>query len=115
MDAKRSRAFATLDPAQLDAVYVRGSAPWSADRALLASYRQQQIRIESLRQQIKAVTVETPGRTTVVLRIVDRLVSGVAVTPSGHRTKFPPGQPTARRLTLTTTAGNWRITAITKA
>ncbi|WP_433023538.1 hypothetical protein [Kribbella sp. CA-294648] len=115
MDAGRSRAFATLNPAQLDAVYVRGSSPWSADRALLASYRKQHIRIEALRLQIHAVTVETPGQTTVVLRIVDRLISGAAVTASGQRTQFPPGQPTTRRLTVTTTAGHWRIAAITRA
>jgi hypothetical protein len=99
----------------LDAVYVPGSSPWSADRALLDSYRSKRLRVEALRLQILSVRVETSGPTTVVLRIVDRLVSGVAVAASGERTHFPPGQPTTRRLTLTTKAGRWRISEITKA
>ncbi len=115
LDARRSRAFSTLNPADLNAIYVPGSPPWSADRALLTSYRDRHIRIEGLRMQIETVTVETPGKTTVVLRIVDRLISGVAVTASGQRTTLPPGQPTARRLTLTTNTTTWRISTITKA
>ncbi|NEA33627.1 protein kinase [Streptomyces sp. SID13031] len=115
LDVRRSHAFATLDPADLNAIYVPGSSPWSADRALLASYRDQHLRIEGLRLQIETVTIETPGPKTVVLRIVDRLVSGVAISTSGQRTEFPPGKPTARRITLTTDTTTWRISAITKA
>jgi len=117
LDARRSRAFATLNPGELNAVYVPGSSPWMADRALLAVYRDQHLRIEGLRLQIESVTVETPGPgpTTVVLRIVDRLAAGAAITTSGQRTTFPPGQRTARRLTLTANATTWRISAITKA
>lgn len=115
LDVRRSRAFSTLNPADLNTIYVPGSPPWSADRALLTSYRDRHIRIEGLRMQIETVTVETPGKTTVVLRIVDRLVSGTAITASGQRTAFPPGKPTPRRLTLTANANNWRISKITKA
>ncbi len=114
LDKRRSHAFSTLNPAELNTIYVPGSPPWSADRALLTSYRNQHIRIEGLRMQIEAVTVETPTKTTVVLRIVDRLISGTAITASGHRTPFPPGQPTTRRLTLTAHT-TWRISAITTA
>ncbi|MFI5708529.1 protein kinase [Kribbella sp. NPDC051620] len=115
LDVRRSRAFATLDPTELNAVYVPGSSPWSADRELLSSYRKQQLRIEGLRLQIQSVTVETPGKTTVVLRVVDRFVAGVAVNPAGQRTTFPPGKPTTRRVTLTAAATTWRISAIAKA
>jgi protein kinase-like protein len=115
LDVRRSRAFATLDPTELNAVYVPGSSPWSADRDLLSSYRKQQLRIEGLRLQIQSVTVETPGRTTVVLRIVDRLIAGAAVSPTGRRTTFPPGKPTTRRVTLTAAARSWRISEIAEA
>ncbi|MEV6412372.1 protein kinase [Kribbella sp. NPDC051718] len=115
LDVRRSRAFATLDPTVLNSVYVPGSSPWSADRDLLSSYRKQQLRIEGLRLQIQSVTVETSGKTTVVLRVVDRFVTGVAVTPAGQRTTFPPGKPTTRRVTLTAAAESWRISAIAAA
>jgi hypothetical protein len=117
LDVRRSHAFATLDPTELNAVYLPGSTPWSADRDLLASYRKQQLHIEGLRLQIHSVTVESTDTTTVVLRIVDRLIAGTAVTPSGQRTTFPPGKPTTRRVTLTTTtsANTWRISEIAKA
>jgi hypothetical protein len=113
LDARRSRAFSTLNPADLDAIYVRGSPPWSSDRSLLASYRKQQVRVEGLRMQIETLSVERPGDQTVVLRIVDRLIAGAAVTRSGHRTPLPPGRPTTRRITLTATNTTWRISAIT--
>jgi hypothetical protein len=115
LDARRSHAFATLDPTELNAVYIPGSTPWSADRDLLSTYRKQQLRIEGLRLQIHSVTVETPGATTVVLRVVDRFVAGVAVSAAGQRTTFPPGKTTTRRVTLSAAATTWRISAIAKA
>ncbi|WBQ02765.1 hypothetical protein [Kribbella sp. CA-293567] len=115
LDNRRSRAFATLNDAELNAVYVTGSSPWSADRALLASYRKDNLRIEGLRFEIDSVTVESASAKHAVLRIVDRLISGVAITPEGQRTTFPTGSPTPRRLTLTATGTTWRISAISTA
>lgn len=113
LDRRRSQAFSTLNPADLDAIYVPGSPPWSSDRSLLASYRKQQVRVEGLRMQIETLIVEHPGDETVVLRIVDRLIAGAAVTRSGDRTALPPGPPTTRRITLTASNTSWRISAIT--
>ncbi|WP_158293267.1 protein kinase [Kribbella sp. VKM Ac-2500] len=113
LDRRRSQAFSTLNPAGLDAIYVPGSPPWSSDRSLLASYRKQQVRVEGLRMQIETLVVEHPGDETVVLRIVDRLIAGAAVTGSGQRTPLPAGSPTTRRITLTATNTSWRISAIT--
>jgi hypothetical protein len=115
LDVRRSQAFSSLDRSALDKVYVPGSKPWTSDRALLASYRDQQIRVEGLRVQIDNLVIEHPGEDTVVLRIVDRLVAGAAVTPSGQRTQLPAGSATARRITLTATNSTWRISAITTA
>jgi len=104
-----------MNAADLDAIYLPGSPPWTSDRSLLASYRKQQIRVEGLRMQIEMLTVEHPGEDTVVLRIVDRLIAGAAVTRSGQRTALPTGESTTRRITLTSTNANWRISAITIA
>ncbi|ONI69925.1 hypothetical protein BWI15_25790 [Kribbella sp. ALI-6-A] len=112
LDQRRAHAFWTLNPAELDAVYQPGSAPWSADRALLASYQVQRIRIADLRLQIQHLQQEpTPGP-AVILRVTDRLVSGAALTPTGRRTPFPPGPSTTRRITLIPTGKTWRITSI---
>ncbi|MFC5267895.1 protein kinase [Kribbella qitaiheensis] len=113
LDRRRSQAFSTLNPADLDAIYVPGSPPWSSDRSLLASYLKQQVRVEGLRIRIGTLIVEHPGDETVVLRIVDRLIAGAAVTRSGQRTPLPPGSPTTRRITLTASNTSWRISAIT--
>ncbi|WP_344211015.1 hypothetical protein [Kribbella sancticallisti] len=117
LDARRARAFSTLNQAELDKIYVPGTAPWTSDRSLLTTYQQQKIRVDGLRVQIDSLTIEQPGADTVVLRIVDRLVAGATIDSAGHRTPLPPGPATARRITLRAEAGNktWRISAITAA
>ncbi|WP_432949099.1 protein kinase domain-containing protein [Kribbella sp. CA-253562] len=115
LDQRRAHAFWTLNPAELDAVYQPGSAPWTADRALLASYQAQKIRIAELRLQIQHLQQEpTPGP-AVILRVTDRLVSGAALAPTGQRTPFPPGPSTTRRITLIPTGKTWRIAGISPA
>jgi hypothetical protein len=115
LDVQRSLAFSTLDPDGLDAIYVPGSSPWRADRSLLASYRDRQVRIAGLKMQIDKVAVERPGTGTVVLRVVDRLIAGAAVDNAGRRTPLPAGTPTARLITLTGKGGAWRISGIVTA
>ncbi len=115
LDVRRARAFSTSDRAELDNVYVPGSAPWASDRSLLASYQQQRIRVEGLRVQIESLVIEHPGDKTVVLRIVDRLVAGAAITSTGQRIPLPRGQATTRRVTLKASNTTWRISAITAA
>jgi hypothetical protein len=115
LDVQRSQAFSTLDPAGLDAIYVPGSSPWQADRSLLASYRDRQVRIDGLKMQIDKLAVERPGPGTVVLRVVDRLIAGAAVDNAGRRTPLPAGTPTARLITLTGKGDAWRISGIATA
>ncbi|TDO43402.1 serine/threonine protein kinase [Kribbella sp. VKM Ac-2527] len=121
LDQHRAQAFWTLNPTDLDAIYQPGSQPWTADRTLLATYQAQHVRIQGLRMQIHHLTVEQSTPTKVTLRITDRLIAGTAVDPTGHRTSFPPGTPTTRRITLTPAPPTqnppqtWRITTITKA
>jgi serine/threonine protein kinase len=112
LDVRRARAFSTLDPTGLDAIYVPGSSPWQSDRSLLASYRDRRVRVDGLKLHIEQVAVQRPGAGSVVLRVVDRLVSGTAVDSAGRRTPLPAGRPTARLITLTGGGAAWRISAI---
>jgi hypothetical protein len=112
LDARRAQAFARLDPAALDAVYQRGSRPWSADRALLASYQERRVRVHGLRIQVRSVEVEQPYGDAVVLRVVDRFAGATAVDTAGRRITLPAGPVTTRLITMTGGAGRWRISSI---
>jgi hypothetical protein len=112
LDAQRAQAFWTLDLKALDRIYVPGSAPWRADRALLSAYRNQNVRVQGLR-----ITIES----------TDHLTAGQAIDRTGAKTPLPPGPPTTRLITLATTQRTaapsrsatrqptpaWRITTIT--
>jgi serine/threonine protein kinase len=121
LDAQRAQAFWTLDLETLDKIYVPGSIPWHADRALLSAYRQQQVRVQGLRIKIERTSVTHRTPTTVTLKTTDHLTAGQAVDQTGTTTPFPPGVPTTRLITLTTTATTrtatptWRISTITPA
>jgi len=112
LDARRAQAFARLDPAALDAVYKRGSRPWSADRALLASYQERRVRVHGLQIQVRSVEVEQPYGDAVVLRVVDRFAGATAVDAAGRRITLPAGPVTTRLITMTGGAGHWRISSI---
>jgi hypothetical protein len=123
LDAQRSQAFWTLDLNVLDDIYVPGSSPWVADRALLSNYRKQNVRVRGLRITIDRTTVTRRTATTVTLRTTDRLTAGEAVDHTGTKTPLPPGRPTTRLITLTTAptqpgkpgTPRWRISTITQA
>ncbi len=123
LDAQRAQAFWTLDLALLDTIYVPGTEPWAADRALLATYRKHQIRVRGLQIHIDRTTIESQTSTTVVLRTVDHLTAGQAIDPTGTTTNLPAATPATRRITLSATptttpsatTSPWRITAIATA
>ncbi|TCO35404.1 serine/threonine protein kinase [Kribbella steppae] len=122
LDTQRAQAFWTLDLALLDAIYVPGTEPWEADRALLTTYRKHQIRVRGLQIRIDKTTIESQTPSTVVLRTVDHLTGGQAIDPSGTTATLPAGAPATRRITLTSTpttqrstTSAWRIAAITSA
>ncbi|MFG1907794.1 hypothetical protein [Kribbella sp. NPDC048928] len=123
LDAQRSGAFWTLDLDVLDDIYVPGSSPWVADRALLSKYRKQNVRVRGLRITIDRTVITRHTATTVTLRTTDRLTAGEAVDHAGTKTPLPPGRPTTRLITLTTTptqpetraTPTWRISTITQA
>ncbi|GAA3089345.1 hypothetical protein JOF29_007939 [Kribbella aluminosa] len=109
--------------AALDEIYVPGSSPWAADRALLASYRKQKVRVQGLQITIESTTIAARTPTTVTLRTVDHLTAGAAVDQEGTKTPLPPGQPSARLITLTAVHPSpnrpgsqpWRITTVAQA
>jgi hypothetical protein len=117
LDVQRAQAFWTLDLEALDQIYVPGSSPWRADRALLSTYRDRQVRVQGLRIQIDSTTVTRRTPTTITLRTTDRLTAGQAIDQAGTKTPLPPGVPMTRLITLTTTppTQTWRIAAITRA
>ncbi len=128
LDAQRAQAFWTLDLAALDRIYVPGSAPWRADRALLSAYRNQNVRVQGLRITIESTAITRRTATTVTLKTTDHLTAGQAVDHTGAKTPLPPGPPATRLITLTTTprtaapsrsaarqpTHTWRITTITQ-
>ena len=93
LDTQRAQAFWTLDLALLDTIYVPGTEPWAADRALLTTYRKHQIRVRGLQIRIDKTTIESQTPSTVVLRTVDHLTAGQAIDPTGTTTTLPPGAP----------------------
>ncbi|MET7281289.1 hypothetical protein ABZS29_23830 [Kribbella sp. NPDC005582] len=108
--------------ATLDKVYVPGSQPWQADRALLADYRKRRIRIHGLQIHIDKSTVMQQNSSTVTLRTTDHLAAGEAVDRSGARTTLPPGTPTTHLITLTNAPpaanspqSSWRIRSVKAA
>lgn len=127
LDVQRAQAFWTLDLDALDRIYVPGSAPWRADRALLSAYRNQNVRVEGLRITIESTAITRRTANTVTLKTTDHLTAGQAVDHTGAKTPLPPGPPVTRLITLTTTprtaapsrsaarqpTHTWRITTIT--
>ena len=115
LDRVRAEAFVRLDLGLLDSVYRRGTTPWRADREMLAAYQQRATRVVGLRIVVQEVGVLRAGRGVVVLRVVDRFGGGTAVDAYGRRTQLPGGPVTARRITLTGSGNDWRISAIVGA
>ncbi|WP_427896689.1 hypothetical protein ACQHIV_15740 [Kribbella sp. GL6] len=106
--------------AALDQIYMPGSPPWAADRALLASYRKQNVRVQGLRITIESATIAARTPTTITLRTVDHLTAGEVVDRLGTKTPLPAGQLSARLITLTAVPTSsksqpWRITTIARA
>jgi hypothetical protein len=105
LDAERAKAFWTLDLDALDRIYVPGSPPWLRDRALLAEYREQNIRVEGLRITIDSTVITRRTSTTITLKVTDRLTAGQAIDAGGTETTLPSGIPTTRLITMTSTPG----------
>ncbi|MFF0340440.1 hypothetical protein [Kribbella sp. NPDC004875] len=67
--------------------------------------------------KIDSTTIARRTPTSITLKTIDHLTAGQAVDRTGAETPLPPGTPTARFITLTTspTSQTWRISTITRA
>jgi hypothetical protein len=115
LDAARSAAFARSDPRALDAVYVPGSRPLAADRALLARYAARRARVADLHLvtvEVRPVAV-TAG--TATLAVADRLLPYTVVDAAGRPVARYAGRGVRRwRITLRHGATGWRIERVTR-
>ena len=109
---RRAAAYARGRPAEFAGVYRTGSMAMAADRALLRSWTARDLRVDGALVRVAAVRPlhRSPGR--VVLRVVHRLGSAVAVRSDGARRALPRDRPQAHRVVLVRTADGWRIAAV---
>ncbi len=109
---RRADAYARGSEAALARAHRAGSASLTADRALLHTWSTRGLRVHDAVVRVAGVRPlhRSPGR--VVLRVVHRLGSAVAIGPDGARRALPRDRPEAHRVVLVRTAGGWRIAAV---
>jgi hypothetical protein len=116
LDAARSAAFAGADAAALGAVYVPGSAPLAADRALLTRYAARRTRVADLHLVAGTVTPVASGPDQATLEVADRLLPYTVVDSAGRPVARYAGRGVRRwRITLRRLDGGWRIAGVTRA
>ncbi|HEY3925407.1 MAG TPA: protein kinase [Acidothermaceae bacterium] len=134
LDRSRDSAFADADAAELDAIYVPGSAALTTDRATLGRLVGAGERVRGLQFVLGSVQVvsQTPGEVT--LAVVDTLASYDVLDPAGVATHVPgrglrkwtvvlraqPPSAAAQTADSTNAAGapdalRWRIASIAPA
>jgi hypothetical protein len=111
-DARRSAAWAAGDPAQLRALYVRGSPTGRVDAAMLRAWRERGLRVQGMHMQLLRVVVRRASGARLDLVVTDRLAGGVAVG-DGVRLPLPRDGVSTRRIVLVRAAGEWRVAAVT--
>ena len=115
-DARRSAAWSRADPTALARLYVPGSRSGRADVRLLRQYADHGLVVRHLETQVFSVGVlsRRPGR--LVLRVTDRVASGLAVR-DGRRVTLPATAPAVRVVTLergTAGSARWRVREATR-
>ena len=107
-DAARSAAWAAADVAALRRLYTRGSPAGRADVRLLGRYVDRGLRVRGLHAQVFSIRVleRTPRR--VVVRVVDRVVGGVAVG-AGRCVPLPHDRADRRTVTLQRVGERWLV------
>ena len=110
-DAQRAGAWARGDPRMLRRLYTPGSAAGRHDRAMLRAWADRGLVVRGLRTQLLSVDVLRRTSSTWTLLVTDRLVGGTAVG-AGVRRALPRDEPTTRRVTLRSVAGEWRVASV---
>lgn len=110
-DARRADAWATGDVAALRELYVAGSPTGRADVRMLSAYVDRGLHVEGLSTQVLACTVVDESRTSLTLRVTDRVVGGVVVG-EGTRARLPSDRATTRTVVLRRVDDGWRMWAV---
>jgi len=113
LDAARSRALASADPALLNEVYLPGSAAATADTAVIDGLADNGWRVLDGRHDVVSVQVleQSGGSTTVA--VVDTLAARPVVDSAGRQVAATAARGEQRRvLVLDATDAGYRISAI---
>jgi hypothetical protein len=110
LDAARARAFASADPAALDAVYSPGSPALARDRAALARLAAAGLRADGLRIDALDVAETARGERRVRLRVADVLRAYALVDAAGAVVETRPGRGRASwTVTLLRGDEGWQV------
>ena len=112
LDHDRATAFARVDPALLDRVYVRGSEARTADAATIADHRRRGARVVGAELRILSCRVLSSSGSRIRLDVVDRLARARVVWDDGSTTMLPHDEPSRRIVTLVRTAEGWRVDTV---
>jgi hypothetical protein len=107
-DAARAAAWASGDVAALRGLYTSGSAAGRADARLLRRYVDRGLRVRGLHTQVFSVRVLQRAPRRVVVRVVDRIVGGVAVG-DGQCVPLPHDRADRRTVTLRRVGESWLV------
>jgi hypothetical protein len=110
-DRRRETAWSRADPAGLADLYTAGSRTGARDVAQLRRWRGRGLRVAGLRQQVAELQVRGASSRTLVLRVTDRTVGGVAVGQC-RRTALPDSAWVTHRIRLLRTHGRWRVVEV---
>lgn len=110
-DADRAEAWANGDVAALRHLYVDGSPTGREDVRMLSAYVDRGLHVVGLTTQVLSLEVIEESTDALVLRVTDRVVSGV-VTGSGTNAALPRDRPTTHTVTMRHVDGGWRIWAV---
>ena len=111
LDATRTRAFVSADPAQLRDVYLDAEAA-RHDVEVLRSYRARGLRLEGMRLVRESCRVVHRSSRRLAFDVVDRLGPTSVRTAEGRHRDLPIDGPTRHTVVLWRTAQGWRVVAI---
>ncbi|HEY0951662.1 hypothetical protein, partial [Nocardioides sp.] len=98
--------------AGLRALYTRHSAAGATDVAMLRAWRARGLRVLGMRMQLLSVEVRGEAADRLVLVVVDRLASAVAVG-EGVRRALPRDTVSVHRVALVRRGGAWCVEEVT--